>query len=743
MLWNLVQQEKTAVNQNDNSLLLSSNTTLVPEFLTPKTATCELRRSWLHSSRTIYHLNQRTIREIISAPVSTVSSLFEAAIAAARILEPDFEDIELDAILECANHGYFPAQAVCVELWLKKRAYIPDNIKSCVERWNFNAVASGFRLSQWSFKVLKPPLYALALELFRRTGGYNSHYSGDHLASRDVARADHNEYVSGLVGSLEHDLVDHPVHLAAALNNPNLQQILVSKNALGKKQLLEEEYCGNTPLMMCCMAGHIESLRVLVNMGASGAQVNRVYGYSAVHWLFMFKDDDIEDAATLLKNAGADFNVRNKKSLVAFHIPFSWPCGTPLHWAVFANNITAVKAVLKQGCSLSATDCYDQTALLIALKMLNAPMIELLLDAGAELTGTSDSPLFSKEDDQSDTTSSSAELFKDPKETLVHKFLSTKLHLGNLNDPDFDLSLYGGELIPPRYESFLFGSGDYTQRLRNVLHIILRHAPGCLRWTTSDWKFPLHCCVSEFTFIPEMLDTILELGPGFHELSGSQESALNILLCRQPYALNDDALSELLDRQLNRLTVQGRRDFLNRADPASSPDVAPSRYTDTACYRPIHYTAELGLVKCLRVLIGHGADPLLRTEDSNQSALDVAVAAVRYVSPKYQSCSSRSSLSSNLDQLYQRSQPTSLSETDCDNNGHSIADFNGEQRFCAHSPLRHSPPLSKYRYHNFSLSIDRWHAGRYECINILSEIDSVASQALADREDTKPRVTDC
>ncbi|OTA53987.1 ankyrin, partial [Hypoxylon sp. EC38] len=105
----------------------------------------------------------------------------------------------------------------------------------------------------------------------------------------------------------------------------------------------ERDKGDDTPIIKCCMAGHIESLRALINAGADTGLINGISGV-----------------------------------------------GAPLHWAAFTGNLKAVKILVENGADLEIQDAAHQTSLHIAMKMGNYKMTDLLLRLGANLCGPAD-----------------------------------------------------------------------------------------------------------------------------------------------------------------------------------------------------------------------------------------------------------------------------------------------------------------------------------------------------------------
>ena len=583
------------------------------------------RRSWLHDKCGIYKYSGK-----LSLPQSSMGNLmenmplaelFQIAMASAQ---GKLDSLEADSLLACAARGYLPAQAIFEGVCAAKARPLPAELMSQIERWRFNSVASGYLFSRWSIEESRPASYYHARNLFRNCGGYNLHYCGQSLAYLDASQPDHGERVSGLVGSLEKDLEDYPFHLAAALDQLTSHDF---KNLSSPKELdlqLQDKW-GDTALIKCCMAGHISTLQVLVHSGADASVQNPIFGYTAAHWLFTFDDSSIDEAANLLSRAGADNTVANKEVLNAFHLPLGWPCGAPLHWAVFANNKAAVEAIVKHGGNISQLDFQGQTALHIALKMLNVSMVELLISLGANLGAIQ----YADEIDyySSDASSRTSSVFwmNTPLQTPVHDFLANSLRLGNSDDPGAKLRYFADEFIPQYYDSALFTHGNHTLRARQTLDLVLTYEPNCLTWTDCNGDTPLHYACDAAWVEPVIIDLLLERGPGFQEISETQRSALNGLFANHDVALDDAAMSDLLKREMLDIDAKIRQDFLNRCDPFIESLFSMRSYTH---YRPVHFAAELGLYQCLKVLIDLGVDQFLTTELENLSALDMASQAV-------------------------------------------------------------------------------------------------------------------
>jgi ankyrin repeat protein len=117
--------------------------------------------------------------------------------------------------------------------------------------------------------------------------------------------------------------------------------------------------------------GPLAALQLLLDHGAA------VDGWDPKHDatpLLMAVFRDQPEAVELLLAAGANPNVRGSEG------------DTPLRWCVEKNNIEMAKLLLEHGAAETIDSVGGElgmTALGLACKSLNLPMVELLLDAGA------------------------------------------------------------------------------------------------------------------------------------------------------------------------------------------------------------------------------------------------------------------------------------------------------------------------------------------------------------------------
>lgn len=553
------------------------------------------RRSWAHdNARAVDYvarddllLRQLRVEDVPAAELFNMSMAFA--------IEEDHES-EVDCIVSCARKGYLPAQAICAQIVFgRPREYAPD-INEWISQWSFNAVASGYLFSHWAHNVSRDEEFLAAKRKFRTLGGYGLHYCSRTTRfpiQSTLGTPDSNESC-GLVGSLEEDLHEYPLHLASALDD--LKDDRARRFLLGA-DIQAKDHWGDTPLMKCCMAGHIITLRTLVQNGADASLANEVFGLSPLHWLFTFDEMHIDEAAQLLREARVDLEGSiHSAAFKAFHFPFAWPSGSPLHWAVFANCQKAVRVLVQGGIDIDQKDTAGQTSLHIAMKMLNAPMVSLLLDLGANLFSS-----------MSDNTT--------PLVTPVHNFLYAELRLGI--DPEFEEFDDMEISIPPGYGSLLFANCTEFKGISAVLRALFAHSPACLQMKDADGLTPLHHYATFHRAARGVVDLLMKYSPQLDEIEDDEPSVLARLMAHQYEIYGDEGMNSFLTQHVGKLEPARRTRLLNRKEPLF-PDVNKVTHD----WRPLHWAANFGMPLCIKALLELGSDISVTTENGS-TALDI------------------------------------------------------------------------------------------------------------------------
>jgi len=242
------------------------------------------------------------------------------------------KSLQMEMLLAAAEKEHIPAQAVVGRV--SEFYSIPHDIN---KTFLLNGASYGSLPAMHELDILDPALASKARDNFRNSTGFNQFYSP--LAAADqysdgIEDADGNTYVHflsarGVFGKLQEVL--HANRTALDINARNIR--------------------GETALYKACLTGCWETVRVLCQHGADASIPALLNSLTCLHWLFNFPSTHVIQVATTLVGAHANLNALASAtpSIMDYHFPFSWPSGTPLHFAAFASNSAAVTTLLKLG----------------------------------------------------------------------------------------------------------------------------------------------------------------------------------------------------------------------------------------------------------------------------------------------------------------------------------------------------------------------------------------------------------
>lgn len=538
----------------------------VDEATTPQTRN-EVRRksrkSWSYDPARTANFASRDgpLQNQLSNEHISSSELFTIAIAYA--LDGRYKE-EVQSLYQCAASGYLPAQAIYSQIYSGRVSLgqlVEADVHPAVDEWITAAVESGYLFPAPGTLQTGTKSFKQAWDQFRRSGGYNIHYcSGEDRGSENGLQDGSN---TGLFGRLDEDLEGLDLHLAAAMDDlqPGVLSFLLDiPNAINSK-----DRWGDTPLMKCCMAGHIRSLRALIKAGADANLINEISQVSPLHWLFVFPEENVEEACSLLQSGGADFrHPKNASGFESFHFPFAWPSGGPLHWAVFSGRAKAAEALIRHGMDTKTRDVSGQTALHIALKMTNVPMIRLLFELGIDLK------LHTVIEEESYL---SGGLYRDPRRSALHDFVTSPLELGADEEfEDFDPGLI---YIPPQYDAIILNDDSNLERTRETFRAVLTYEPNCLWWKDSKGFTVLHHALSTTKYDEQTFGLIIENSPPADDVHVGDVSVSEYAFCptflwehnRKHFDNLDLQYSIRLGQLLKPLTSRRRSCFVNRWEP--------------------------------------------------------------------------------------------------------------------------------------------------------------------------------
>lgn len=143
----------------------------------------------------------------------------------------------------------------------------------------------------------------------------------------------------------------HPTHdldlLTLALFNADNAEFEAKLKVLPLGALNAFDSSGVSLVLFACVQGNATAVHMLLSKGAHGNQQDH-QGHGALHYLNQFEPNDMATVAKALVAAGANPNAQSKSPKWFVENYFvAW--GTPLHWAVAANNIAVVEELLTLG----------------------------------------------------------------------------------------------------------------------------------------------------------------------------------------------------------------------------------------------------------------------------------------------------------------------------------------------------------------------------------------------------------
>ncbi|KAH0545481.1 hypothetical protein FGG08_000482 [Glutinoglossum americanum] len=326
-------------------------------------------------------------------------TLFGIAQRFAKSYSGNYINKTLKYVLAAAKQGHSPAQAICRQVFeAQNRPLAVDPAE--LDEWALRAVSEGFLFTPKG--ALSPESYEEARKKFRRSGGYCS----DKFRSIPTIIGAAREASSLRTWTQQHRanyIVDSGgncmLHVTAALGETEAVRFLLDSVSAS---IDIQNDSGETPIYKACQGGHADVVRLLLERGANASLGTASCNITPLHWLFNFHEADIPGLGRRLAGEGrAGVNTRasldvtpeavHQQSIPSFHYPFSWPPGSPLHWAAFAGSRVAMETLLNLGASIDLPcEAGDgsTTALTLATLWGDPEVIRYLLSKGADPTIT-------------------------------------------------------------------------------------------------------------------------------------------------------------------------------------------------------------------------------------------------------------------------------------------------------------------------------------------------------------------
>ncbi|KAK5630670.1 hypothetical protein RRF57_006385 [Xylaria bambusicola] len=205
----------------------------------------------------------------------------------------------LKALLNAAEGGFPPAQALVPLVFASYGLPIPPQIHQRVDGWLISAISTGSVVAREYLEKSHSAATLAALQKFRDYGGYSALYLD--LPS-----------LSGL-------------HAAAAYRTKDdIKSMLDMDSSLNIEDGTAD---GATPLYIACARGSWDIAVELLGRGADASVRCTKYGITCLHWLFAFEASLQCTVAASLVKAGADVNAMITESVSFYHFPFYLPEG--------------------------------------------------------------------------------------------------------------------------------------------------------------------------------------------------------------------------------------------------------------------------------------------------------------------------------------------------------------------------------------------------------------------------------
>ncbi|EME81802.1 uncharacterized protein MYCFIDRAFT_175392 [Pseudocercospora fijiensis CIRAD86] len=252
------------------------------------------------------------------------------------------KELQLAVLQAAISRGSVPAQAIIADLCHNYGVAFEIDTELLQD-----AVRTGSLMAWRRLHDTAPKVAARAWDQFRERTGYNQFYSPlPAIAECDLAYRDEyqNNYLHIMAATGKH------IELKSALKTGDLRASINTCNIFGE-----------TALYKACLAGHWQAVSVLCEQGADASIRSGMIGLTCLHWLFSFSPAHIRTILTALLKAGANIEACTEPVswMSNLHFPFSWPPGSPLHWAIFTGCTIATTELLMKGANPNARDGRD------------------------------------------------------------------------------------------------------------------------------------------------------------------------------------------------------------------------------------------------------------------------------------------------------------------------------------------------------------------------------------------------
>lgn len=259
-----------------------------------------------------------------------------------------FASAHIQMLLLSAENGFPPAQAVINRVFQSYNIDWPSEYIGKKVSWLLRGTEAGCMIARSDLMKIDCSLAQNATATFLKEGAFRKHYStqlndeqwaGAGIQNRvDISDRTQNTPTKTISS-------DAPSRLARFSVDQGIDAHLEIHPVLK----VESDLSNSEVLYEACLAGCSTVVRQLCRDGVNAGICGKPNGATCLHWLFNFQPEEMNEIATLLINNGANVNSHLKTTRPAprFFFPFTWPAGTPLHWAVGVSSTSAVAVLLR------------------------------------------------------------------------------------------------------------------------------------------------------------------------------------------------------------------------------------------------------------------------------------------------------------------------------------------------------------------------------------------------------------
>jgi ankyrin repeat protein len=283
-----------------------------------------------------------------------------------------------------AENGLARAQAAVIPLYESAAQQIPADMPSLT--WLYNGMMKGSFEASNHLHSLHPSFHTIAREVYLRCErGIGRSFWIDQNPDKIwpvgnlqslVEVLSVEGFSKGQVRANDH-YGDTLLHLAAATGYPETVLFLCGNF---EHPVNAQNDLGETALLAACRSGRLSTVDILLAYGADATIASELNAVP-LHWLMAFRsDEEATHVCERLLCSNLTIEIRSKPQQLTYEsCTHLWFCGTPLHWAVTARNIIAVKALLLHEASPTSQNSRNETPLEAAAALNFHAAIKLML----------------------------------------------------------------------------------------------------------------------------------------------------------------------------------------------------------------------------------------------------------------------------------------------------------------------------------------------------------------------------